>query len=129
MKFNPLPRSGLTLLLVAGALTPLSSSGASSLYEDGAAYDNLRTIQSSLSMASSPQGAQGPVRTESMGPTWVFNSDGAAYDNLRTLQSASSMTSSQGAQGPVRTESMGPTWVFNSDGAAYDNLRTIQSSH
>ncbi len=93
MKLNPLLKSGCKLLLVAGAMAPLASFGAASgfSYDDGAAYDNLRHIQSEPSVAA-PAGAQGPIRTEGMEATWSYD-EGATYDNLRRIQSAPSMAS------------------------------------
>lgn len=130
MKFNPLLKSGLGLLVIAGALAPLASLGTEATwsYADGALYDNLRNIESSPSMMSTEHGSQGPIRTEGMEPAWSYD-EGAMYDNLRNIQAAPGMTSeAQGAQGPIRTERMGAAWDYSSESATYDNLQRFQSS-
>ena len=129
MKFNPLLKSGLGLLVIAGALAPVASLGTEAewSFAEGALYDNLRNIESSPSMMSTEHGSQGPIRPEGMGPAWSYD-EGAMYDNLRHIQAVPSMASAaQGAQGPIRTERMGATWDYNTDGATYDNLQRFQS--
>lgn len=97
-------------------------------YSEGAVYDNLRRLQSSKSMTSASQGAQGPIRSDNSDPAlWVY-SESATYDNLRRLQSSTNMSPApQGAQGPIRSDSLETGWSYE-DGAAYDNLRRIQAS-
>lgn len=127
MKYNHLLKSGLGLLVIAGAMTPLASLGADGKYAygEGALYDHLREVQSAQSMTPSPSGAEGPIRTEGMKPTATFG-EGDLYDNLRNMQSEKSMT--YGAEGPVRTESMASKWSFSGEGDLYDNLRNLQPS-
>ncbi|MDO9600125.1 MAG: hypothetical protein Q7J47_20600 [Azoarcus sp.] len=129
MKYIPLRKTGLGLLVIAGALTPLASLGAESMvwsYDESAVHDNLRSIQAAPSMIDAERGAQGPVRTEFTEPVWSYD-ESAVYDNLRKIQAAPSMTTGRGAQGPVRTDFMEPTWSY-SESATYDNLRSIQSA-
>ena len=86
MKYNNLLKSGFSLLLIAGALTPLPSLGSEStlMYGEGTMNDSLQQFQSSLSMTPTERGAQGPIRTESM-TTAASTYDGSLYDDLKHI--------------------------------------------
>jgi hypothetical protein len=117
MKRNTLLKSTLGLLAIAGACMPISSLAendkAQSMmsYGEDALYVNLSHIQPAKS-ESGQAGAQGPVRTENMGPTWSYGED-ALYVNLSHIQSFQSPQS--GAQGPIRTESMEQSFPYAED--------------
>lgn len=96
MKSNTLGKSGLGLLLVAGALIPLAASGG-----DGTTYGN----QAGSAME---RGNQGAVRTDTM------TSDPAAsaevlYPELQSIIKRWDDNERTGAYGPIRTERMDVT--------------------
>lgn len=143
MKYTSKLKSGLGLLLIAGALTPLASLGAISTlsYGEGTVFENLRESQQhSSEMTSSsysPHGAMGPIRTDGMETPYSYH-EGALFDNLKKLQATNSMThhgsmthtDSMGAQGPTRTELMETRETASSyrEGELFDNLMKNQSS-
>jgi hypothetical protein len=119
MKRNTLLKSTLGLLAIAGACMPISSWAENDMaqsmtsYGEGALYDNLSHIQS-VKSEPAPSGAQGPLRTESMGPTWSYG-EGALYDNLSIIQATPSAPAQSGAQGPIRSESMDQNFRYAED--------------
>ena len=118
MKSNMLRKSGLGLLIVAGAMVPMASSiGENSKFAYGATmetyqtstegnlYQDLQNLQSGKGWAATERGAQGPIRMESMDTPLTAN-EGDLYQDLQKLQSSRQLSASSGAQGPIRTETM-----------------------
>jgi hypothetical protein len=138
MKYGSLLKSGVGVVLLAGALSPVLAAAGDEhtkwSYREGALYDNLRNAPSpDMITATAPRGAQGPIRTDSvaeksMTTDKVFREGDLLVDGLRNEQASSGVPSAkvQGAQGPIRTESMDATWSY-ADGALYDNLREFTS--
>ena len=118
MKNTPLVKSALGLLVAAGASLPLAAVAASDdpyllFFTDPSSaptihvagiwnYDGAEVAERSTT-APSPDGLEGPIRSETMESAWSFE-EGAAYDNLRQLHEPS--PASLGAEGPVRSETM-----------------------
>ncbi|HXE38003.1 MAG TPA: hypothetical protein VN639_05975 [Azonexus sp.] len=129
MKSNMLRKSGLCLLVAAGAMVPIASTAEDGskygnqasgtamqsdqgytyrvVIGEGTLYDDLQRVQSSKGWMTSDRGAQGPIRTDKM----EFSSsagEGTLYQDLQKLQSSQSFASNErGAQGPIRSETMG----------------------
>jgi hypothetical protein len=121
MKNKSLIKSGIGLLLTAGALAPAFAAGEASTewsYREGALYDNVRNASPAANAAT--LGAQGPIRTESF-----FPSSADPYDKLRAQQGVS-VRSFDGAQGPIRTDSTEVKFSYR-EGALYENLRNQSS--
>jgi hypothetical protein len=119
MKRDTLLKSTLGLLAIAGACLPISALAENDKnqsmmsYGEDALYVNLGHNQ--FAQAGPAQsGAQGPLRTESMGPTWSYGED-ALYVNLSSIQPAQPEPGQSGAQGPIRTESMDQTYSLGQD--------------
>lgn len=129
MKNSPLFKTGLRLLVIAGALTPIAVLSGTSMVaasDEGAFYDNLRHIQAAQDSSGSMHGAQGPVRTDFVEPGWSSD-ESSFYDNLRKIQETPKpMEAMRGAQGPVRDDFLTPAWSH--EGATYDNLRSNQAN-
>lgn len=130
MKNSPLFKTGLRLLVIAGALTPFTTISATSMVaagNEGAFYDNLRQIQATHDSSGSMHGAQGPIRNDFVEPTWSSD-ESSLYDNLRKLQEAPKpMEAMRGARGPVREDFMTPAWSSH-EVSTYENLRIIQAN-
>lgn len=127
MKSNMLRKSGLCLLVVAGAMVPIASSAeegskygnqatgtsmesdqvyAYGAFGEGNLYENLQHLQSTKGWTRGERGAQGPIRTDSMEYSSSAG-EGTLYQDLQKLQSSQSLASTErGAQGPIRTETM-----------------------
>lgn len=128
MNNSPSLKNGLRILVIAGALTPFATLGANSMvaaYQDGGLYDELRHIQATTEMSGSMHGAQGPVRSDFVEPSWSTD-DSAFYDNLRKIQETPKpLDSMRGAQGPIRSDFATPAWSSD-ESSFYNNLRVIQ---
>lgn len=126
MRHTLLLKSGCGLLLLAGALSPLTTQAY-----DGDTFDQLKAFQSEQTWAGAERGAQGPMRTETMdasaNPKLLFG-EGDLYDSLKISHNSQKAESANyGAQGPIRTEGMdSPRHYAESD--MYDNLR-IEYAH
>lgn len=125
MKNSPSLKNGLRMLVIAGALTPFATLGANSMVAayDGGLYDELSHIQTTTEMSGSMHGAQGPVRSDFVEPTWKSD-ESSFYDNLKreTLKPIEGM---RGAQGPIRSDFATPAWSSD-ESSFYQNLQTIQ---
>jgi hypothetical protein len=126
MKNKSLIKSGIGLLLAAGALAPVFAAVEANTewsYREGALYDNLRNA--STAPGADMFGAQGPIRTESRIPD--KRGDGYNYDRLRDQATANVPSGAMyGAQGAIRTDSTEANWSYR-EGALYDNLRNQSS--
>ncbi|HJV92953.1 MAG TPA: hypothetical protein VJ572_05705 [Azonexus sp.] len=139
MKSNMLRKSGLGLLIVAGAMVPMASSAdngskyghqatgttmdSPSSYKTGDMYLELQNIQSSRTWSGSERGAQGPIRTERLDSSPSERGD--MYFDLKNIQSSKGASvAERGAQGPIRTDSMDSP---SSRGDMYFELKNIQS--
>lgn len=148
MKSNMLRKSGLGLLIVAGAMAPMASSaeegskyghqatgsamersdqGADPTNSASYLYPELQNIHSPTLRSANERGAQGPVRTESLDTAPSYKASDMYFD-LQNIQSSKGRSvTERGAQGPIRTESM-DTWPSHQGGDMYFELKNIQST-
>lgn len=126
MKNSPSLKNGLRMLVIAGALTPFATLGANSMvaaYDEGGIYDNLRHIQATTEMSGSMHGAQGPVRSDFVEPSWKSD-ESSFYDNLK-LETLKPTEGMRGAQGPIRSDFATPAWSSD-ESSFYHNLQSTQ---
>lgn len=156
MKSNLLRKSGLGLLIVAGALVPMASSAeegskyghqatgtamergdqgairtesmsADHALSDSVLFPDLQNVQFSKGWSATERGAQGPVRTESLDTSPSYKT-GDMYFDLKNIHfSTGGSATERGAQGPVRTERMDTSPSYRG-GDMYFDLKNIQSS-
>lgn len=118
MKSNTLRKSGLCLLVVAGAMVPIASSA-----EEGSKYGNQATG------TAMERGDQGAIRTESMNTASPSYRASELYPDLQSLYSSKSWAAiERGAQGPIRTDSMDSASPLYSATELYPDLQALHSS-
>ena len=123
MKNALILKSGFAFLVLAGALTPVSSFGFSG---EGDMYDRLLARTELQWSTGTESGAQGPIREEGMPVNAHSPLIGVAdmYYSLAKTQSRDAATTAYGSEGPIRTETMESSPSRSSgEGDMYDVLR------
>jgi hypothetical protein len=101
MKNSPISKYALCFMVISCTSIPLASVAA--VWD----YDNAKSVEQPASEAAPPRsGLEGPIRTETMEPSWSQDA-GTIYERGQIPQSSGDASPGNlGAEGPVRNETM-----------------------
>lgn len=101
MKNSPISKYALGFIVLSCASLPLASVAA--VWD----YDNAKSVEQPASQAEPPRsGLEGPIRTETMEPSWSQDA-GTIYERGQIPQSSGEASPGKlGAEGPVRNETV-----------------------
>lgn len=101
MKNSPILKYALSLAVLSGASIPLAA--VAGVWD----YDSPRSVEQPAAEAAPPRsGLEGPIRTETMEPSWSQDA-GTIYERGQIPQSSGEASPGKlGAEGPVRNETV-----------------------
>ena len=101
MKNSPILKYALGFIVLSCASIPLASVAA--VWD----YDNAKAVEQPAPEAAPPRsGLEGPIRTETMEPSWSQDA-GTIYERGQIPQSSGEASPGKlGAEGPVRNETV-----------------------
>ena len=101
MKNSPILKYALSLMVLSGTSLPLVS--IAGVWD----YDNAKSVEQPASDAAPPRsGLEGPIRTETMEPSWSQDA-GTIYERGQIPQSSGEVSlGKSGAEGPVRNDTV-----------------------